>query len=163
MLGVRQLRYRHTQQSGRTLGRLWQTTVFASLVDPPGDQSSPARLVRRAEAAAVVSVEELVSGGLKGCGAYLKEVDVVAEVRVAVEHCVATVDCTAARLVAAEDVGEAVLELLGTFGQVHKVATAGGHLHLQRVAEELVEALKTLNHWRVSAVYEVDGVASMLT
>lgn len=125
--------------------------------------------MRGTNTSTVVAVEELPECQYRGSKhrvseTDLVEVDIVAEVRVPVELWVASVDGTSAVLVPAEDVDQAVLDLLGASRKVHvlqvsgkpylaheraHVATAGWALDLQILPIVLVESLQTLNEEQV--------------
>src|SRR5208337_2670472 len=76
-------------------------------LDQLRNQSCPSRLVTRSEPGAVISMEILV------------EQDVVAPVRVGLEFLRSTVDRPPATLVAQEDAGQPVRDLLGHLEEVH--------------------------------------------
>lgn len=53
--------------------------------------------------------------------------DIIPEVRISIELGITPVDCSPPVLVAAKDVNETVLNLLGTFSKVHKLHISAPH------------------------------------
>jgi hypothetical protein len=113
------------------------------------DQTRPASLVRSTNTTSIVTVEVLwdilISIHVRMSRlkiAYLIEPNVVAEVRVVVELNVAAICSTLTLKIAAKDVNDAMLDLLGNVRKVHVVAAASRTLYLNLVAIVLIESLK---------------------
>src|SRR5262249_10263655 len=85
------------------------------------------------DARAIVAMEVLVEG------------DVVAEVGIAVQPRVASEDRPPPIAAAQEEAGESLREVAGHLGQCRLPAGAGGVLHGELVAQEVVELLERLD------------------
>src|SRR5437879_13798656 len=90
--------------------------------------------MRRAEALAVVAVEELVEGRM------------VLPLWVVVEPVDAPVDGTASVLIGQEDADQPARQLARHLPQVHLVSRTGGVLDGELVAEVVMEPLERLDH-----------------